>query len=174
MKKICIILVLLMGLFLIEGCENKEVEEPKKEEEIKLADDEVKLEGILYKLDQDDEGYNIKYKVASNFRKSTMINAINYFSEKIDDQEYFVFRILHYKNKTIDEAIKDSAESYDAKYETQIGDLDYTVVHFKNFAEADVNIYYHKNKKEVYAYVFTGRIDLTRLVEIFLKSVVYK
>ena len=174
MKKIYIVLILVFGLFIISGCENKKEEEIQKQDEIKLADDEVELEGIKYKLDQDDSSYTIKYKVASNFRKSTMINAVNYFSEKINDNEYFVIRILHYDNKSIEYAINDSTESYDKKEEITIGDKTYTVVHFMNFANADVNIYYYKNKKEVYAYVFTGRDDLTRLVEIFLKSIQYE
>ena len=155
---ICIMLISLIGCGKVED---------------KLADDEVILEGIKYKLDQDDSEYGIKYKVASNFRKNNPINAINYFSENIDNNPYFVIRLLYYKNKTIEYAINDSTESYDKKYETTMNDLDYTVVHFLNFSGADVNIYYHKHKNDVYAFVFTSGIDLSRLEEIFLKSIEY-
>lgn len=174
MKKVYILIILIFGLLFV-GCEKKEEVNnvPQTQESEFLEDDEVLLENIKYKLDQDDEGYNIKYKIAENFRKSTMTNAINYYSQKIDGNEYFVIRLLYYKNKTIDYAISDSTESYDNKYETKIGDNDYTVIHFKNFADADVNIYYHKGKKDVHAFVFTGRIDLSRLVQIFLSSVQY-
>ena len=138
-----------------------------------LLDDEVILEGIKYKLDQEDSEYGIKYKVAKNFRKTSLINAINYYSENINDRAYFVIRIFHYKNKSIDYAINDSTESFDKKYDTKVNDLDYTVVHFINYTKADVNIYYHKHKNDVYAFVFTSGIDISRLEDIFLKSVVY-
>ena len=175
MKKFLLILLIMLSLFMISGCGKKNTEE-KKEEEVKevLADDEVVLENIKYKLDQDDSSYKIDYKIASNFRKTVLTNAVNYFSENIDDQAYFVIRIFYYKNKSIDYAIKDTTESYDKKYEIEIGDKKYTVVHFVNFTGADVELYYYKHKKDVYAYCFTSHIDLTRLRDIFLKSVVYK
>ena len=169
MKRIFKILLILSLLLMLFGCK-------KKEEEIPLADDEVILEGIKYKLNQDDSEYGIKYKVASNFRKSSMINAFNYFSEKIDDESYFVIRILHYKNKDVNYAIKDSTENkYDKKWTTKIGDLDYTVVRFKNPIGNEVytNIYYYRNKKDTYAFVFTAQIDLTRLENIFLSQIEY-
>ncbi len=168
MKKLLLI-VLVLFTFRLVGCSNSS----SKQEELK--DDEVILEGIKYKLDQDETGYGIKYKIASNFRKSDMINALNYFSENIDDQAYFVIRIFHYKNKTIDYAIKDSTTSYDKKWETKINDLDYTVVHFVNpiGENVETKLYYHKSGKDVYAFCFTAAIDLSRLEAIFLKSVEY-
>ena len=170
MKKTILILLIVLSLFMISGCGKKEEE---KKEDI-LADDEVILENIKYKLDQDDSEYGIDYKVASNFRKTTLSNAVNYFSENINDQAYFVIRLFYYKNKSIDYAIKDTTESYDNKYETTIGDKNYTVVHFINFTGADVELYYYKHNKDVYVFDFTSHIDLTRLRDIFLKSVVYK
>ena len=84
MKKKVLLLIILCFCFLIVGCGKKENDENK------LADDEVVLEGIKYKLDQDDEGYDIKSKVASNFRRTDLVNAINYFSENINGSAYFV------------------------------------------------------------------------------------
>ena len=162
MRKLLLVLLIIICLV---GC--------GKKEEI-LSNNEVVLEGIKYTLDQDEEEYGIKYKIASNFRKSVMINAINYFSEKIDDQEYFVIRIFHYKNRSTDYAIKDSTTEYDKKWEEKINGLDYTAVHFLNFSKTDVNIYYHKHKNDVYAFVFTARIDLTRLKDIFLTNINYE
>ena len=161
MKKV--LLVFIMLLFLV-GCGKKDV----------LGDNEVILEGIKYTLNQDDSEYGIKYKVAGNFRKTSLINAINYYSENIDNHDYFVIRIFHYKNKSIDYAINDSTTEYDKKYETKVNNLDYTVVHFINYTKADVNIYYHKHKNDVYAFVFTSGIDLTRLEDIFLKNINYE
>lgn len=167
MKKI-LLLIMLFSCLLIIGCGKKE---DTNEE---LANDEVILEGIKYKLDQDDEEYGIKYKVASNFRKSVMINAINYFSEKINDSEYFVMRIYHYTNKNLEESINWSVDKYDKREEVTVGDRNYTKVHFVNYNDAETNLYfYQKGKKEYYVYVFTARIDLTRLEEIFLNSVTY-
>lgn len=168
MKKLLLILLVLFT-FLLVGCSNSS----SKQEELK--DNEVILEGIKYKLDQDETGYGIKYKIASNFRKSEMINAINYFSENIDNRAYFVIRIFHYKNKSVEYAIKDTTTSYDKKWETKMGNLDYTVVHFVNpiGENVETKIYYHKSGKDVYAFCFTAAIDLSRLEEIFLKSVEY-
>ena len=145
----------------------------KKEKEVKLNDNEVLLENIKYTLDKDEEGYGLKYKIASNFRKSEMINAINYYSENIEDRPYFVIRLLQYKDKDIEYAIKDSASSSDKKEEVKINDLDYTKVHFLNFSGADVNIYYHKHNNDTYAFVFTSGLDLSRLENIFLESINY-
>ena len=172
MKKVILILLIVLSLFMVTGCGKKE--EPKKEEPV-LADDEVILEGIMYKLDQDDTGYGIKYKVANNFRKSVYVNAINYFSEKIDDNEYFVFRIFHYKNSTIEKAIKDTTTEYDNRYDTKVGELDYTVVHFVNPIgdHVETTLYYHKHKKDIYVFCFTSAIDTKRLENIFLTNIVY-
>ena len=169
MKKLFKYLILFILVISLLGCK-------KKEEEIVLADDEVILENIMYKLDQDDNGYDLKYKIASNFRRSNMINAINYFSEKIDDRSYFVIRILQYKNKDINYAIKDSTENkYLSKEEVKVGDLNYTKVRFKNpiGEETYTNIYYYRNKKDTYAFVFTAVIDLSRLENIFLTQIEY-
>ena len=163
MKKFLLLFIIVISL--LTGCGKKTDE---------LAPNEVILEGIKYTLNQDDSEYGIKYKVANNFRKTSLINAINYYSENINDRAYFVIRIFHYKNKSIDYAIKDSTTEYDKKYETKIDNFDYTVVHFINYTKADVNIYYHKYKNDVYAFVFTSGIDLTRLEDIFLKSISYE
>ena len=76
-KRLLISLLVVLSLFMISACGKKET--PKKVEP-KLAADEVVLENIKYKLDQEDSEYGISYKIASNFRKSEMINAVNYFS----------------------------------------------------------------------------------------------
>ena len=170
MKKIIKLFLMISIVFLLIGCGKKE--EVKKEPP--LADDEVILENIKYKLDQDETGYGIKYKIASNFRKTVLTNAINYFSEKIDNQSYFVIRIFHYKNKDIKYAIKDSTNNkYEKKWNTKINDLDYTVVRLKNPIGDEVytNLYYHRYKKDTYTFLFTSNIDLSRLENILLKQI---
>lgn len=163
MKKILLILFIIL---LLIGCGKKE----------SIPEDEVILENIKYKLNQDDSEYGIKYKIANNFRKVDTGNAINYFSERIEDRSYFVFRIFYYKNKSIDYAIKDSTITYDKKWETKVGDLDYTVVHFVNPTNdgSETNIYYYKHNKDVYAFCFTAKIDLSKLENIFLKQIIYE
>ena len=70
MKKLFLLLIVFICLLTV-GCGSKDTKDG-------LASDEVILENIKYKLDQDEEGYGIKYKIASNFRKSVLVNAINY------------------------------------------------------------------------------------------------
>lgn len=171
MKRLTKLVLILIMAFILIGCGKDNDDEPKEEV---LESDTVILENIKYKLDQDDNEYGINYKIASNFRKTDMGNAINYFSENINDQPYFVIRMFYYKNKTIDYAINDTTESYDKKFEEKVNDLDYTVVHFINYTGADVNIYYHQNNNDVYAFCFTAGIDITRLKDIFLSSIVYE
>ena len=102
MKNLKIFLLFILVFLCVAGCVKKEKEEKK---DIALLEDEVILENIKYKLDQDENEYGIKYKIASNFRKTTLSNAINYFSEDINENPYFVIRIFYYKNKSIDYAI---------------------------------------------------------------------
>ena len=169
MKKKFLFLVIFICLFTI-GCSCKKEEK----EENKLADDEVVLENIKYKLNQDEEGYGIKYKIASNFRKNVLINAINYFSENINDSPYFVIRIYHYTDKDLEASIKWSVEEYDKREEVKVGDRDYTKVHFVNYNKAETNLYFYgKGPKEYYVFVFTSSLDLSRLEEIFLNGVVF-
>ena len=167
MKRIIILLIFSITMLIVVGC-TKIIDKG-------LASDEVILENIKYKLDQDDSEYGIKYKVASNFRKADMINCFSYYSEYINDRTYFVIRIFHYKNKSIDYAIKDTVEDkYESKEEVKVNNIDYTKVHFINYTKADVYLYYHKYKNDVYVFSFTAGIDLTRLEDIFLNSIVYE
>ena len=166
MRKKVILLLMIVCLLLV-GCGKKE-----EKGEVELPNDEVILENIKYKLDQDDSEYGIKYKVASNFRKNVLINAVNYFSENINDSPYFVIRIYHYTDKNLEESIKWSVEDYDKREEVKVGDREYTKVHFINYNKAETNLYfYEKAKKEFYVFVFTSSLDLSRLEEIFLNGV---
>ena len=147
----------------------------KEEKGVELANDEVVLENIKYKLDQEDSEYGIKYKIASNFRKTVLVNAVNYFSENINDSPYFVVRIYHYTNKNLEESIKWSVEEYDKREEVTVGERDYTKIHFINYNKAETNLYFYaKAKKEYYVYVFTSSLDLSRFEEICLNNVVYE
>lgn len=166
MKKIIKTLLLFSAFLLLFGC-NKEKEERRHP-------GDVILEDIKYSLDQEDTAYNIKYKVAKNFKKTVLSNAVNYFSEKKDGESYFVIRILYYPNKDINYAVKDSVTEYDNKYEKTIKDVDYMVVHFKNsVGNAETNIYYHTHNKNTYAFVFTSGIDISALEKKFLQRVEY-
>ena len=62
MKRIFSFLLIIVFAITLTAC--------GKKEEAKPPDDEVVLEGITYKLNQEDTGYNLKYKIASNFRRS--------------------------------------------------------------------------------------------------------
>ena len=169
-RKILISLFVVLSLFMISACGKKT--EPKKEEP-KLAADEVVLENIKYKLDQEDSEYGIKYKIASNFRKSVMINAVNYFSENIDDSPYFVIRIYSYPNKDIEYAIKDSVETVEKREQVTVGDKEYTKVWFTNYNGAHTHLFYYTSNKTTYTFVFTSSIDLSRLEDIFLENIMY-
>ena len=163
--------IILAIILVLTGCGKKTT--PKKEEP-KLAKDEVILENIKYKLDQDDEGYGLKYKIASNFRRSDLVNAINYFSEQIDGSSYFVIRIYKYPNKDIDYAINDSVETVEKQEQVTVGDKEYTKVYFTNYNGAKTHLYYYTYNKTTYTFVFTAGIDISRLENIFLENISYE
>lgn len=168
-KKIFISLFLLLSLFIITSCGNKKVEEGPK-----LADDEVIIKDRMYKLDQDETGYGISYKIASNFVFRDTGNALNYYGERNEDNTSdFVIRIFYYKNKSLDYAIKDTVESYDSRSEVEINGLKYTKVHFVNYNNANTYLFYYKHNKDIYVFCFTAWVEEERLENIFLNSIVY-
>lgn len=168
MKKGVKIILTILVICMLCACGKKE----RNEEEV-INPNAVTLNGITYVLEQDDSEYGLNYKVASNFRKTNTGNAINYFSEKVDGSEYFVFRIFHYDNKDIEYAIKDTTTEYDNRREETINGITYTVVHFTNFNNANTNLYYYTSNNTTYAFCFTSHIDISKLVEVFLSNVVY-
>ena len=167
MKKIFNVLIILFISITLTACGSKEENIPE---------DEVTLEGITYKLDQDDKGYGLKYKVASNFRRTDLINAINYYSEKINGSSYFVIRIYKYPGKDLEYAINDSVDKdlIESREEVTIGNKTYTKVHFTNYNGAKTNLFYYEFNKTYYTFVFTASIDLSRLEYIFLTNVIYE
>ncbi len=170
MKKILLSLLAVFILFSITGCGKN------KDEEVKLEDDEVIVNETLYKLNVDESGYGISYKIATNFRKWDSGNALNYFGQiKDSNDSNFVIRIFRYKNKNIDYAIKDTTDNtFESKSEVEIDGKKYTKVHFVNYSGDNTYLFYYKYNKDVYAYCFTARVEQERLEEIFLKQVVYK
>ena len=174
-KKILISLLVIVLLLSFTGCGKTKKEETKKEEEVVLAEDEVVINKKMYKLNVLENGYGINYKIASNFRKSDTGNALNYYAEKnADNTSDFVIRVFHYKNKSIDYAIKDTVEKYDSKTEVEINGLKYTKVHFVNYNNANTYLFYYKYKKDVYAFCFTAWKEEERLENIFLTQIVYE
>ena len=176
MKKVFSLIVVLFMILVLSGCGCSRKEEEKTKEEVKvLADDEYEYEGVLYKINQDEKGYGINYKIASNFRKVDSGNALNYYSERnSDNSSNFVIRIFHYKNKDIKYAIKDTTDNkYDTKEEVEINGVKYTKVHFTNYNNANTYLFYHKNKKDVYAFCFTAWVEEERLEDIFLRQITY-
>ena len=167
-KKIFLVLLIAISLFLTSGCTST------KKEELKLADDEVIINNKMYKLNQDENGYGIKYKIASNFIKRDTGNALNYYAEKNEDNSSdFVIRIFHYKNKSLDYAIKDTVEKYDSKAEVEINGLKYTKLHFVNYNNANTYLFYYELNKDVYVFCFTAWNEEERLENIFMNQIVY-
>ena len=180
MKKVfSLLLVLFLVLFLV-GCgkkNNNQQPEPKKETEQVLADDEVKVNGVLYKLNKDESVYGLKFKIAENFKKVDNGNAFSYFGKKDEESNTgnFIIRVFHYKNKTLEESIKFTAEKYDSREEVTIGDKKYTKVHFVNYNGLNTYLFFYKyKKKEFYVYCFTADKEEERLENIFLTNVIYK
>ena len=172
-KKLLLIAFSLLLIITLTGCGNKvEDNNSTTPEEHKLANDEVEIDNVIFKLDQDETGYDINYKIDSDFRKVDSGNALSYFGEN-GDKTYFIIRLFHYKNKSIDYAIKDTTTEYDSKEEVEVNGLKYTKVHFTNFNGANTYLFYYKNDKDVYAICFTSSEEQPRLENIFLSQIVY-
>ena len=165
-KKILLGLLVITFIIAMTGCKDK------TEEDQKLADDEVYIVDTLYKLDTEESGYGIKYKIDKNFRKWNSGNALNYFGDgQEENSTNFVIRVFYYKNKTIDYAIKDTTTEYDSKTEVEINGLKYTKVHFTNYNGANTYLFYYKKNKDVYVFCFTASQEEERLENIFLTQV---
>ena len=168
MKKIINVILIMLIIFTLVGCSEKE--EPK----VVLADDEVIINEKLYKLNMDESGYGISYKIAESFVFRDTGNALNYYAPKNEDgTSDFVIRIFHYKNKNLEYAIKDTVTEYDSKTEVEINEIKYTKVHFVNYNNANTYLFYYIKGKDVYVFCFTAWEEQPRLEDIFLKSVVY-
>jgi len=166
-----ILLVMFLSAMLLVGCDKK----TKEVNEVKLAEDEVIVNGKTYKLNQDETGYGINYKIASNFVFRDTGNALNYYAERNEDNTSdFVIRIFHYKNKSLDYAIKDTVTEYDSKTEVEVNGVKYTKLHFTNYNNANTYLFYYQLKKDIYVFCFTAWQEEERLENIFLNQVVYK
>ena len=165
-----IILLVLIVFLILVGCGKKE-----NLNENTLADDEVVIGGKTYKLNQDETGYGINYKIASNFVFRDTGNALNYYAERNEDNTSdFVIRIFHYKNKSLDYAIKDTVTEYDSKTEVEINGVKYTKLHFTNYNNANTYLFYYEYKKDIYVFCFTAWQEEERLENIFLNRVAFK
>ena len=170
-NKTLLVLLLLVSIFFITGCGCSKIEE----EENKLADDEVIIKDVLYKLNQDENGYGINYKIASNFRKVDSGNALNYYGEKNEDNSSnFVIRVFHYKNKNLEYAINDTVEEYDQRSEVEIDGVKYIKIHFTNYNDANTYLFYYVHGSDVYVFCFTAWTEEERLENIFLKQIRYE
>ncbi len=166
-NNIKILTVIFISLILL-ACGKKTPEEPK------MADDEVVINNKLYKLNKEESGYGISYKIDSNFVFRDTGNSLSYYAPKNEDgSSDFVIRLFHYKNKSLEYAIKDTVEKYDTKTEEEINGLKYTKVHFVNYNNANTYLYYHIYKKDVYVFCFTAWHEEVRLEDIFLNRVIY-
>ncbi len=169
MKKIVFALFVIVSVLFLGACGKKE------NNETILADDEVVVNDVLYKLNADDTGYGLKYKIDINFRKTDTGNALNYFGQTEDkSSSNFIIRLFHYTNKNIDYAIKDTTESYDSKEEVEINGVKYVKVHFENYNGANTYLFYYTFGKETYVFCFTANKEEERLERIFLSNVVYE
>lgn len=170
MKKSIKLLFALLSLVLLVGCGKKIVPEPEN----KLADDEVIIENKLFKLNQEENGYGITYKIDSNFVFRDTGNSLSYYAPKNEDgSSNFVIRVFHYKNKNLEYAIKDTVTEYDSRTEVEYNGLKYTKVHFINYNNANTYLFYYVYKKDVYVFCFTAWEEQKRLEDIFINSIVY-
>ncbi len=169
-KKIILIILIIVVLFMTSGCGCS-----KREEEPKLADDEIMIRDVMYKLNKDESGYGISYKIAENFVFRDTGNALNYYAQKNEDgTSDFVIRIFHYKNKTLDYAIKDTVEEYDSRKEVEINGVKYTKLHFVNYNNANTYLFYYEFNKDIYVFCFTAWNEEERLENVFLNRVQYE
>ena len=165
MKKF--LLLVLISLLFLSGCGKKE--EQKKEKEV--IEEGIVINGVKYELNQEENEYGIKFMIASNFDKKSYINSLGYFSEldKNDNSPVFVIRVFKYENKTIKEAIKDLTDKDLTGEEIKVGDVDYTYVKTDN----DIEEYFHKKDKYIYAFTFIGKQDISKLKNEFLNNIVF-
>lgn len=166
MKKI---LLIALAILLLCSCGKKKGNEKEKNP------NEIVESGITYIVDQDDEAYNIKYKVASNFERRNLINCVSYYSEKIDNEYNFIIRIFKYDKKaTYESVIKDLTDKKLDYEDVLVNDVEYKfAVYETDSGSGDIEIFIKKLKNEMYAFTFLAKDDINILEDVFLKGIIY-
>ena len=158
MKRFISLLIVIIMIMIITGCNKK-----------KEVEDGIVVNNVRYVLNQDDEAYTLKIKVASNFNKVVYPNAISYYSEKVDGEYNFVIRIFQYKNFNIEKIVKDLTGEELETSKVTLFDKEYDYVKTDN----NINIYIYKDKNYSYAITFTSKGDVEVLTQEFMKNVIY-
>ena len=161
MKKVLLSLLVIVTLFTVVGCGSSKNE--KKEEAV----DETlfKIGDVEFHLDTDKEFEGMKYKTSSGFKEidnvtySSTYMQYNYRTD--DGANLFFFRILFYKGKDINFALKDFVGE-DEKFElkdVKINNIDYKMIDEER-TDGTIHHYFITKDGNTYILNFVSQKDI--------------
>ena len=162
---IIVIILIVLGIIKHNSMSNKKVER-------QLEENEVKIDKTIFRLDQDEERYDILYKVDHRFKKAKLPKYNIYNSSGISNSPYFTIKVYRYINKDLEEVINDTVGDYDKKEKKKINNIEYDLVYSK-YLNHNVKTYYYNNNAYIYVYSFTYDKDISKLEKLFLKYIIY-
>jgi len=176
MKKPFKILLIILALFLVVGCSKKEENKEKKEEskEVKIL-----VDGIEFKFDKDANFQNLSFKVDEKLPesnpytdpKAAPIRQYLYKQKDTDSSYKIVIRMFYYKNKTLEQAMKDLGLDEDSSslYTVESEHMSLKM-YDKNQETGSQHIYFINDKTDHYAIQIGSRSDIKTFENEFLKT----
>ena len=174
-KKLIISILLLVALFTITGCGNKEESSEKKEE--KVVDKTLfKIKDKEFHLDTDKEFQGIKYKVSKDFKEIDNYTPssiyMQYYYQPENSSNYFYFRILFYKGKDINFAKEDyigNEEEFELK-DVKINDIEYKMIDEER-TDGTIHHYFVTKDGNTFILSFISQNDIKDFEEKELNSI---
>ena len=157
-----IIFVLAIGLFILTGCGAKNEEENKSEE---IVDESlVKINGLEFHLDKEEEFKGIKYVTSEDFAKAEhdiTIPYIQYNYLQEDTTNLLFFRLFYYENKDNNYALKDLGKDGNITLvDGKTDNIDYKVYEEPREDGGTIHFYFINKDGNTYVANFVSKYDI--------------
>ena len=180
MKKVITIFLVIISLFLISGCTKKE---DKKNSDKKENETKILVDGIEFKFNKDATFERLSFKVDEKLPESNPYSApasakirqYLYRAKETDSTYLIIIRMFYYKNKTIEQAMKDLGIEGDT---TELYTVEAEHMSLKmsdKLSENGTNhIYFISDNSDIYALQIASRSDIKLFESEFLKTLEIK
>lgn len=176
-SKFSIVLLLVVSLFIVAGCELKNKDNVSKEKENKIVDKTLfKIKDKEFHLDTDKEFEGLKYKTSSEFKEINNVTPsstyMQYNYQPENSSNYFYFRIFCYKGKDIDFARDDyvgNEEQFEYK-DLNVNSIDYKMIDEER-TDGTIHHYFVTKNENTYILSFISQNDIKDFENKVLNSI---